>query len=86
MICQKHFTKLQKMKKTQSKIKPIKIGKKPGTMQFWVRRLYAEFQATRSENDKYSTQRKISLCCLLIKEVKVFKAKNELTTDLIKRR
>ena len=30
-ICQKHFTKLQKMKNTQSKIKPIKIGKQPGT-------------------------------------------------------
>ena len=25
------FTKLQKMKNTQSKIKPIKIGKQPGT-------------------------------------------------------
>ena len=25
--CQKHFTKLQKMKNTQSEIKPIKIGK-----------------------------------------------------------
>ena len=31
MDCQKHFTKLQKMKNTQSKIKPIKIGKQPGT-------------------------------------------------------
>ena len=31
MGCQKHFTKLQKMKNTQSKIKPIKIGKQPGT-------------------------------------------------------
>ena len=30
-ICQKHFTKLQKMKNTQSEIKPIKIGKRPGT-------------------------------------------------------
>ena len=29
MDCQKHFTKLQKMKNTQSEIKPIKIGKKP---------------------------------------------------------
>ena len=29
--CQKHFNKLQKMKNTQSKIKPIKIGKKSGT-------------------------------------------------------
>ena len=31
MGCQKYFTKLQEMKKTQSEIKPIKIGKKPGT-------------------------------------------------------
>ena len=30
MGCQKHFTKLQKMKNTQSKIKPIKIGKQYG--------------------------------------------------------
>ena len=29
--CQKHFAKLQKMKNTQSRIKPIKIGKQPGT-------------------------------------------------------
>ena len=31
MGCQKHFTKLQKMKNTQSEIKPIKIGKRPVT-------------------------------------------------------
>ena len=31
MGCQKHVTKLQKMKNTQSKIKPIKIGKQSGT-------------------------------------------------------
>ena len=31
MDCQKHFTKLQKMKNTQSEIKPIKIGKRPRT-------------------------------------------------------
>ena len=30
MNCQKHFTKLQTMKNTQSEIKPIKIGKRPG--------------------------------------------------------
>ena len=29
MDCQKHFTKLQTMKNTQSKIKPIKLGKIP---------------------------------------------------------
>ena len=31
MDCQKHFTKLQKMKNTQSEIKLIKTGKKPET-------------------------------------------------------
>ena len=31
MDCQKYFTKLQKMKNTKSEIKPIKIGKQPGT-------------------------------------------------------
>ena len=30
MGCQKPFTKLQKMKKRQSEIKPIKIGKRLG--------------------------------------------------------
>ena len=30
MICQKHFTKLQKMRNIQSKIKPIKIKKQSG--------------------------------------------------------
>ena len=31
MDCQKCFTKLQKMKNTQSEIKPVKIRKRPGT-------------------------------------------------------
>ena len=31
MTCQKPFTKLQKIKNTKSKIKAIKIGKRPGT-------------------------------------------------------
>ena len=35
MNCQKHFTKLQKMKNTQSKIKPIKIGKRPRTTYYF---------------------------------------------------
>ena len=30
MDCQKYFTKLQTMKNTQSEIKLIKIGKRPG--------------------------------------------------------
>ena len=32
MDCRKHFTKLQKMKNTQSKIKSIKNEKQPGTV------------------------------------------------------
>ena len=36
MDCQKHFTKLQTMKNTQSKIKPIKIGKQPETTYYFV--------------------------------------------------
>ena len=35
MDCQKHFTKLQKMKNTQLEIKLIKIGKRPGTTYFF---------------------------------------------------
>ena len=31
MDCQKHFTRLQKMKNPQSEKKTIKIGKQPGT-------------------------------------------------------
>ena len=31
-ICQKHFATLQRIKNTQSKIRPIKIEKQPGTM------------------------------------------------------
>ena len=31
MDCQKHFTKLQKIKNTESKIKPTKTRKQPGT-------------------------------------------------------
>ena len=31
MDCQKCFTKLQKTKNTKSEIKPLKMGKRPGT-------------------------------------------------------
>ena len=50
MDCQKHFTKLQKMKNTQSEIKPIKIGKRPGTTYcFGCKHFTHNF---RSKNDK----------------------------------
>ena len=54
MDFQKCFTKLQKMKNTQSKINPMKIGKRPGTTYCSGCKDF-----TRSKNDKQSTQRKI---------------------------
>ena len=30
-VVKKHFTKLKKLKNTQSNLKPVKIGKQPGT-------------------------------------------------------
>ena len=37
-MLKKHFTKLQKMKNIQSKIKPIKIENQPGTAYcFWCK-------------------------------------------------
>ena len=35
MGCQKEFTELKKMKNTQSEVKPIKIGIRPGTTYFF---------------------------------------------------
>ena len=67
-ICQKHFTKLQKMKNTQSEIKPIKIGKKPRTTYcFGCKDFTHNFRPQEVKMTKQSTQRKIELCCLSIK-------------------
>ena len=67
MGCQKHFPKLQKMKNTQSKIKTIKIGKRPGTTHCFGCKDYTQnVRPQKLKNDKQSTQRKISLCYLSI--------------------
>ena len=50
MDFQKCFTKLQKMKNTQSKINPMKIGKRTGTTYCSGCKDF-----TRSKNDKQST-------------------------------
>ena len=58
MGCQKEFTELKKMKNTQSEVKPIKIGIRPGTTYFF--KDFTQFQATKSKNDKkHSAHRKI---------------------------
>ena len=41
-ICQKHFTKIQKIKNTQSEIKPIKTGKRLGTTHYLACKDYTQ--------------------------------------------
>ena len=49
--CKKHFTKLKKMKNTQSKVKPIKIGKRPETTYcFGVKTLHIILQEVKMTN------------------------------------
>ena len=50
MGCQNHFAKLQKMKNTKSKIKPIKIGEQP------------EFLARKSENKVLREKSRCVVC------------------------
>ena len=61
MGCQKHFTKLQKMKNTQSEIKLIKSGKTHGTTYCFECKDYT--QNFRPEKVKMTNQvlRKISV-------------------------
>ena len=53
-ICQQHFTKLQKIINKQSKIKPIKIRKQPGTMYCFGCKDYT--QKFRPEKVKMTTK------------------------------
>ena len=56
MDCQKYFTKLQKMKNTQSELKSIKIGKRPGTTYcFGCKDFNHNFRSQEIKNDKQST-------------------------------
>ena len=66
MGCQKHLTKLQKMKNTQSKIEPIKIGKQSGATYCFGRKDYT--QNFRSEKvqmtNKALIEKSHSIVCL----------------------
>ena len=42
MGCEKHFTKIQRTKNTKPEIKPIKIGKQPGTTYCFVCKDYTQ--------------------------------------------
>ena len=67
MDCQKYFTKLQKMKNTESEMKPIKIRKQPGTTYCFECKDYT--QNFRPEKVKMTNKglRQKSNCCLSIK-------------------
>ena len=53
MDCQKCFTKLQKMKNTQTEIKPIKIAKRAGaTYCFGCKDFTHNFRPQEVKNDK----------------------------------
>ena len=57
MDCQKCFTKLQKTKNTKSEIKPLKIGKRPGTTYCFR---YKDFSHNfRPQEAKTKTKQKI---------------------------
>ena len=69
MDCQKHFTKLQKMKNTVSNIKPIKIGKQPGTSFFFGCKDYTKnFRPEIVKVTKYSEKNLIVLFVNLINQ------------------
>ena len=66
MGCQKHFTKLQKMKNTQSEIKLIKIGKRPETTYCFGCKDYTQNFRPQEVKMTNKIPREKSQCCLSI--------------------
>ena len=65
MDCQKNFTKLQKMKNTQSEIKPIKIGKIPRAIYcLWCKDITHNFKAQEVKmTNKVVTEKSNCVVC-----------------------
>ena len=86
MGCQKHFSKLQNMKNTQSKIKVNKNRKKPGTTYCFGYKDYT--QNFRTENVKMTNKvpRKKTQCVVCQSNQSRFlkQKKKKLRTDVIK--
>ena len=61
-ICQKNFTKIQKMKNTKSEIKPIKIGKRPGTTYCFGCKDYTKSFRPQEINMTNKVHREKSIC------------------------
>ena len=72
------------MKNTKSEIKPIKIGKQSGTTYCFGCKDYT--QNFRPEKVKMTNKvlREKSHCFLCQSNIKIFKSKNKLTTNVIK--
>ena len=62
MGCQKYFAKLQKIKKTQSETKPIKIEKQPGTTYWFGYKDYAQYFRPQEVKMTNKTLREKSHC------------------------
>ena len=67
MGCQKHFTKLEKMKNTNSEIKPIKNGKRPGTTYCFGCKNYTQNFRPEKVKMRNKVLREKSQCYLTIK-------------------
>ena len=85
----KYFVKkilptLSNMKNTQSKTKPIKIGKQPRrTYCFGCKDFTHNFRPKKVKMpNKVLTEK--SHCVVCRSKIKIFKTKNKLTTDIIK--
>ena len=66
-ICQKYFTKIQKIKNTQSEIKPITIRKRLGTTYYLGCKDYTQNFKPAKVKITNKVLREKSQCCLLIK-------------------
>ena len=64
---QKQFAKLQKIKNIQSEIKPIKIGKKPGTTYYFGCKDFTHNFRPQETKTTNKVLREKSNCCLSIR-------------------
>ena len=82
-VVKKHFTKLQKMKNTQSKIKPIKVGKKSGTTYCFGCKDYTKKFRTEKLKMINKVLREKSHCVVCQSNKSRFKKKKKLALDFI---
>ena len=82
-ICQKYFTKVHKMKNTQSKIKPIKIGKQAGiTYYFGCKDFTQNFRPEKVKMTNKRLRKKSHCVVCRSNKSRFLKQKNKLTTNV----